>query len=361
MSFHNGLSLEQYYTIKQVRVCGRNCALYSFFNLYLPPSPLPQGLLQTMSGFCLGTVQFGLVYGITNSTGLLPEEDVHGLIKKAVGLGVTCLDTARAYGLAEERLGRILSCDDEKLRSSVSVVTKLHPLDWVSEHMNSPDVVSAAVDSSVFRSCRELQTSKLDVLCLHRASQINTPVWDRLVELREEGVISKLGVSVQNVEEAVTALQNKDVKHIQIPLNLLDWRWRTKEFMQVIGDRTDVTVHCRSCVLQGILLSGPEKWPKTKESVDVEKMCAILDKLVVETGAGSRLKLCYLFVQSLPFVDAIVGGVDNEEQLVQNLGIFNDSKFTDAQRLMVENAFPVGSVPVALLDPSQWIRKKGKR
>ena len=56
----------------------------------------------------LGSAQFGLVYGRTNTTGLLPTSKVAEIIKFAADNGVKNLDTARAYGVAEERLVRFL-------------------------------------------------------------------------------------------------------------------------------------------------------------------------------------------------------------------------------------------------------------
>ena len=51
-------------------------------------------------------------------------------------------------------------------------------------------------------------------------------VWERLIELLEDGTVLALGVSVQSPEEAIAALDDTDVQHLQLPFNLLDWRWR---------------------------------------------------------------------------------------------------------------------------------------
>ena len=175
----------------------------------------------------LGSAQFGLVYGRTNTTGLLPVEKVAEIVKFAADNGVKYIDTARAYGVAEERFGKIFE-DDSSLNGAINIVTKLSTFDSIDLkpifQMDS-SVLNAMVDGSVFRSCRELKRHSLHTLCLHRCSQLNTPIWDRLIQLRDEGVIERLGVSVQSVEECTLALNNADVKHIQLPLNLIDWRW----------------------------------------------------------------------------------------------------------------------------------------
>ena len=305
--------------------------------------------------FCLGTAQFGLNYGVVNADGLLPEEAVCDILEKAADLGVACVDTARAYGVAEERLGRIFKEKTETL-GHMTVITKLAPFPWLTDLMDDKNIVKAAVDSSIFQSCRELKVSKLEIVVLHRASQLDTAVWDRLLELRTEGVVGKLGISAQNVEEAIKGLMNQDVKHLQIPLNLLDWRWRTPEFLEAVSKRRDVTIHCRSCVLQGLLVNGAEKWPVIP-GVNPTEMVNLLETLAQKTGQGSRLKMCFAFVLSLPFVDAVVGGVDNIGQLVENVSLLEDCNMTEKQRTLIETSFGESNVPVQLLDPAQWPRK----
>ena len=54
---------------------------------------------------CLGTVQFGLPYGITNQTGQVPEKEVRSILALAASSGISLLDTAQAYGNAESVLG----------------------------------------------------------------------------------------------------------------------------------------------------------------------------------------------------------------------------------------------------------------
>ena len=54
----------------------------------------------------LGTAQFGLAYGITNTAGQVSEAEVAQLLKQAQDAGILFLDTAQAYGNAEAVLGR---------------------------------------------------------------------------------------------------------------------------------------------------------------------------------------------------------------------------------------------------------------
>ena len=55
----------------------------------------------------LGTVQFGVPYGVANSTGQVPESEGSSILSYARTLGIDTLDTAIAYGESERRLGSI--------------------------------------------------------------------------------------------------------------------------------------------------------------------------------------------------------------------------------------------------------------
>ena len=57
---------------------------------------------------CIGTAQFGLAYGITNKAGQVSKKDVTKMLALAAESGIEWLDTAQAYGNAEQVLGECL-------------------------------------------------------------------------------------------------------------------------------------------------------------------------------------------------------------------------------------------------------------
>ncbi|MGH6959261.1 MAG: aldo/keto reductase, partial [Dongiaceae bacterium] len=71
----------------------------------------------------LGTVQFGIAYGVTNEHGQVPAADVARLVEIAVAGGITLLDTAAAYGESETVLGAVAG-DQSMLR----IVSKIPPV-----------------------------------------------------------------------------------------------------------------------------------------------------------------------------------------------------------------------------------------
>ena len=86
-------------------------------------------------------------------------------------------------------------------------------------------------------------------------------------------------------------------------------------------------------------------------------MVAKLDGLVEKFGLKSKLSLCFGFVISLPFVNGIVLGVDNLDQLKENIETFKSAQLTTEQRVEVEKEFSSETVPVTLLNPNLWPKK----
>lgn len=186
-----------------------------------------------------GTAQLGLPYGVANQQGLPSEEQALALMQKAIKAGVMCFDTARAYGLSEQRIGKALKANSKE---DIHVISKLHPLNYLSDEA-SDEQVRFAVKASIYETCYHLKLSKIDTLLLHRWEhryQWREAVWDELISLKQDGVIKQIGVSVSTPVEVVEALQEPQIEHIQCPVNLLDWRWRQSEFLAAISKRKDV-------------------------------------------------------------------------------------------------------------------------
>jgi spore coat polysaccharide biosynthesis protein SpsF len=302
-----------------------------------------------MAEFVLGSVQLGLPYGAANRTGKPSREAAVALVRKAVKAGIHCFDTAHAYGDAEDRLGEALS------GLPVCVVTKLSPLSDLAENA-SPDNILTATEASVAQSCAALRTARLDCLLLHRAvhrTEFGGAIWQRLLAYKAAGVIGKLGVSVQSAAEAAAALECPDVQHIQLPFNLLDWRWAG--IVAALTARPDVTVHVRSVFLQGLLVAGdPSVWPVIA-GVDPSALLAELDRLVRELGRDSAADLCMAYARGQAFINGVVIGLETETQLEENLRLMRNPPLTPAECRLVEERLP--HCPEQLLNPALWPKK----
>lgn len=86
------------------------------------------------------------------------ERDAHALLDRALDLGISFIDTARGYGLSEERIGRWLPAHRDEVVLSTKVGYGVEGVrDWSA----------AAVTGGVDEALRTLGTDVLDVVFLH--------------------------------------------------------------------------------------------------------------------------------------------------------------------------------------------------
>ena len=300
----------------------------------------------------LGSVQLGVPYGAANRTGKPTRASALRLVNRAVDAGITKFDTARAYGDSEERLGEAL-----RTRKAVRTITKLSPLGELAPDA-SRRKVRAAVDASIEESLYALRREQIDCLLLHRAAHMTAfggAVWERLIERLEDGTVLALGVSVQSPEEASAALGCGDVSHLQLPFNLLDWRWTDAGIIDRIRARPQVTIHARSVFLQGLLAADDASiWPRI-EGVDISSLIAAIAEIARDFGRQSAADLCVAYARGQDWIDGVVVGMETEDQLDDNLRLFLRSPLAPEDCAEVARRLP--RVPAQLLNPAQWPQK----
>ncbi len=298
----------------------------------------------------LGTVQLGLRYGIANQTGLPSFQTSSDLIRLALSCGVTHLDCAADYGVAEYRLGQILSSD---LQSRVTTVTKLSALEGLSANATDQELLSH-VHASVYRSCTNLNLRSLPYLLLHRWKHRTSHegrLWKILKDLKNQGVVKHLGASVQDPKEALEAIVDPDVEFIQLPFNLLDRRLLVAGFPDLARKRSDVVVQARSIFLQGLLVSPGHLWPKVPNA-DPSSILMRLSWFVKTFNRQSIQDLCVAYARSQDWIDCLVVGMDNLEQLEQNVKLFGRPPLSQHQKDQLDREF--SELPAELLNPALW-------
>ncbi len=318
----------------------------------LESAPFQPTLGRTVPRLVLGTAQLGSNYGIANKTGQPGSKVSEQIIKTAIANGVMYLDTARAYGASEEAIGEALKSGWE---GRVKIITKLSPLLDCPANASS-SVVRAFVDASVFRSIAALRVKKIDILMLHRAEHLtvwNQAAWKRLLELQASGLIGVLGVSVQNPDELLAALSNDEVRYIQMPFNLLDWRWDavTPQILATKAVR-GLTMHVRSALLQGLLPSTEDAhWRRA--NVDApESIRHWLLQQVERSQRGSITDLCLAYVAAQPWVDGVTIGMENLAQLTDNIDLFSKPVLTVEHMAAIQQDRP--RLSEATLNPALW-------
>jgi spore coat polysaccharide biosynthesis protein SpsF len=299
----------------------------------------------------LGTAQIGMEYGSVTLRVPPSEQEAIRIIHRAITAGVTHLDTARVYGDSERRIGLALQGE---WSARAKVITKLDPLREIPDGAAQSDI-EAAVRTSIQRSCRELGVKSLHAVLLHRARHRHAwsgAAWGALRALYADGVIAHLGVSVADPIEALDAAKDSDVHFIQLPFNLLDFRWEQAGVPAALAKRPDIIVYARSILLQGVLAEPKaEAWPKLP-NLDVEVLTGWLQQQPARFGRVSAVDLCIAYVRAKDWIHGLVVGVESLTQMDGLLALFSHPELTAEAVSELEQTRP--QVPVALLNPALW-------
>lgn len=273
---------------------------------------------------CLGTVQFGLKYGVAGNT----QPDLSSCVEMLEYVyqnGVNTFDTASAYGTAEEVLGEFIKRKGVK-HSYIEIVSKTSPDLFKEENRGC---WYSEAKKSVLESIKRLNIEYLDGFMLHNANIIyDEEVIEALDKLKKEGYVKKIGASVYKPDEAKKTFSYKDTDIIQIPYNIFDHRLDKDGFFkpQIIENKK---IYARSAFLQGLLLMQINAIPTyLSEAVPIVKH---FDELCKEYGTTREL-VAINFVKSNKNIDYLVFGVDNLEQLKEFIEIFN----TDVDRTIIK-------------------------
>ena len=250
-----------------------------------------------MGKLVLGTVQFGLQYGV-NSAGRPSEEAIKGILAEAAKGGITALDTSSAYGNSEEILGECVTPEE-----GFRIVSK-YPKGEIS------------VREMFNGSLKRLKVDKLYGYLLHHFEvyKNNPKVWDEFVALKESGKVKKIGFSLYTPEELQFILDNKSpFDLIQVPFNIFDTKFLP--YMKDLHEK-GVEIHVRSTFLQGLFFKDREALPEKLKPM--KKYLLQLDEFSKQSGLSiSEIALNYNLQN--PYIDGVLIGVDNVEQLKMNL------------------------------------------
>lgn len=145
------------------------------------------------------------------------EKVVEKLLNTVLDSGVTLFDTARGYGLSEERIGRHLS----HRRSEFVISTKVgYGIECV------PDWTYDCIIKGIDFACQLLQTDYIDIVHLHscpKSTLISGEVIDALDEAKRQGKILASAYSGEN-EDLQYAVESGRFDGFQSSINICDQR-----------------------------------------------------------------------------------------------------------------------------------------
>lgn len=289
--------------------------------------------IKSKQKLALGTVQFGMAYGIAGSEGQVQKGEVEKILKFAREADIDTLDTAIAYGESEKVLGSIGV-------SEFQIITKLPGL------KPGCDDVGLWVDQELKNSLKRLNVTHVHAILLHKPSDLLSPKGDELYKslqcVKQRGLANKIGISIYEPKELDALCPHFDFDIIQSPLNIIDRRIIDTGWADTLCKK-GIELHTRSAFLQGLLLMNgrdrPQKfnhwqslWDEWEDTLEEKEL--------------SPLQACLHYALSISQVDRVVVGVNNLEQFQEIASVRQDKA----------SRFPKWSSEYdhRLLNPARW-------
>src|SRR6201987_5607256 len=175
----------------------------------------------------ISAIGFGC-WEIGGTYGRIDEGEFQRAVAQAIDSGVTCFDTAEAYGMgvSEEALARALG----PRRHDVVIATKFGV--GYEEMPNRRDSSRARVLASIDKSLRRLKTDHVEIYLVHWPNP-NTPLDETMAALDDivrQGKARYVGVSNFRLAQIEEAMRLRRIDVVQYAWNMFDRRMQTEIF-----------------------------------------------------------------------------------------------------------------------------------
>lgn len=281
----------------------------------------------------LGTVQFGIPYGINNLMGQPSQQEVFSILNKAYEHGIRTLDTASAYGNSEQLIGKFLQNNPNM---DFKIITKIKTDDSID------------FEKSLKASLTNLKIDSVDTILFHSFSDFkkNINYLSNSINKHKGKLFKKIGVSIYSNNEIIELIDNDLIEVVQAPFNLLDNETQKGQLFKELHNKGKI-VHTRSSFLQGLFFMKNEIIPKGLNS-----LIPYLDELkkLSKQYNISIQELSLSYVLNKKYIDGVLFGVDNLNQFNQNIANINPQ----LPEALINAIDEINVKDNLLLNPSKW-------
>lgn len=302
-----------------------------------------------ISKITLGTAQIGFDYGIANIDGKPNFKTAIKLLEFAWDNGINTFDTAPSYGNSEEIIGSFISSKSKKDVRNIVISSKLSKIE-LKEKISFENLYNHII-KEIFQSINNLKIKSIPIYLLHHAPDIhlkNGIVIECLNQIKEEGLIKKLGISVYDIKQVEVLLTYKEIDVIQVPFNLFDHRLIKTGLLKKL-EKKKIIIFARSVYLQGLFFKSLNELPQ-----DLRIAKKSLKKLIDITNNYQLdiAELAALFVRDTPEISSMVIGAESIAQVKKNIEILNKNPLNKEIREVILEDF--AEVPKKIIDPRLW-------
>lgn len=304
-----------------------------------------------VSAISLGTWQVGGKWGDSFS-----HTNAGAILNKAVDSGVNFIDTADVYsdGESEKAVGRLIKSRKEKIYVATKCGRQIQP------HVNAGytvDVLRKFVENSL----TNMGLETIDLIQLHcppTEVYYRPEIFELFDQLKKEGKIQHLGVSVEKVEEALKAIEYDNVTTVQIIFNM--FRQRPAQLFFSEAKKKNIGIIVRVPLASGLLTgkftsstdftSGDHRQfnrngeafdkGETFSGIDYNTGIAAVEELKrIFPGQTNLAPIALKWILQFDAVSCIIPGASNNNQVDSNLSAFKVPGITAAQLKAVQEVY----------------------
>ncbi len=250
----------------------------------------------------IGTAQFGMNYGICNTQGIVSIKEVRKIIKYCNSRNIHSIDTAQGYGKSHKILGS-LNLDNFQITTKISITKK-----------NKIKNLENFVISKIEKTLDDLNVNQIYALLIHDASELRgkfgLSFYNILQNLKKKKKFLKLGVSIYSKKELDFIIRKYKIDVVNLPLSVANQEFFENSYLKKLKKKK-IEIHARSIFLQGLLLSKynrlPKKFKKNKFFLEWNEW--------IQMNNYNPLDASIAFVKKAKYIDKIIVGVDNFDQL----------------------------------------------
>ena len=276
----------------------------------------------------LGTVQFGLNYGINNTQGKPEKENIFQILSYAYESGIRYLDTAELYGNAHDLIGEFHKLNPDK---KFEIITKF------------PHEFNSSLEDKINTYLDQLAVNQLHAILFHSFESYITHRSELKGKIKN---VVKIGVSVYTNEQMEEVINDANINIIQLPFNLFDNINHRGDLLVKAKDKNKI-IHTRSVFLQGLFFMKKDIPNRIRIKLEKELDIISIISLKYSISIGS-LALNYCLRQSS--IDGVLIGVDSLAQLKENVSYVeskvSDKYINDINLIIIDD--------VKILNPSLW-------
>lgn len=294
---------------------------------------LPRQDTSIVKKIILGSVQFGIHYGINNAAGIPDDRELNRILDYAYASGIQSIDCAEAYGNALDRIAKYQIASGNKFK----IISKLKSID---DEWSASDKINEILV--------KLGSTAFEAMLLHDVLKYlsNPELINILAAVKAKGLIKKIGVSIYTNEQFVRAIADKEIDIIQLPFNLLD-NESLRGPLLLEAKAAGKTIHVRSVFLQGLFFKNLDDLPAALRSLTpaLQEIAEIAAEFKMSVQA---LALAYSLQN--PLIDGVIIGVDSLAQLQDNI----IAGSTHLSQSCISSINSIKIPDTTLLNPSTW-------